>query len=1046
VALAATVLLAAALGGGAWLWVKTDHDTRQAQVTREVNDALNRATALREQARASPAGGAALFARAREQAQRALALAEHGPADEALKEQARALGAKLDEEEKDSRLLAALDEAFLAQAETVTGENRFASERAVPKFREAFQDYGLPAGKGEPAAVAARIRERPAPVREALVAALAEWYPLAADPRNATPEPHLEWLRAVALAAEPQDGWTRRLWVARGEEDVAKRRATLEQLAAEADVTRVPARTLTHLADRLLDVQAGANAVRLLRRAREQYPGDFWVNHALGMSLRAVKPPERAEAVRFLTAAVALRPLSPGANLNLGHVLLENGQVEEAITCFKKARALDPNYAAAHDGLGMALSDQGQLDEAIACYVKAIALSPKDVFAHHNLGNALYRKGQVDAAIAAFRKAVAFGPKQAVHHINLGLALADKGQLDAAITCLEKAIALDPENANAHSSLGNTLRKKGRLDAATAYFKKASALDPNFAQPHAGLGLVHLAEGRPDEAIACYEKAIALDPKAPGPHNNLGTVLRSRGRLLEAIACFEKAIALDPKDVAAHTNLASALHALGLVDEAIALYHEASALDPKLATIPYNLASAFKSKGLLDEAIASYEKAIALDPNYAAAHNNLGLTLAAKRQWDEAIDHYRKAIAIDPKHAFAYHNLGLALRKKGQLDDAIAHFRKAVEIDPNYVLALGNLGIALYDRGRVDEAIDCYQKVIALAPKDAIAYAGVGRALEAKGRVDEAIRYYQKAIALNPRFTMPLNNLGALLCDVKKDYDGAIHCFRQVIALNPKNAMAHTNLGNALSRKGQWDEALASYQQAVAVDPKYVYAHGALGTALLQRGRFTEGRDALHEALRRAPPGHPYRKTVQQQLQRCEQLLMVDRKINTYLEKWEAPGQPKELLEMIDVCRVLKRYHATAADLYALAFTALPALAEDPKYVHRYNAACCAALAAAGQGDDAAKLDEQARTRLRQQALAWLRADLARWAKRLDSGTPVARTLVQQRMRHWQQDPDLIGIRDAAALAKLPETERQEFTQLWRDVATLLKNCEAKGQ
>ena len=45
-ALAATVLLAGTLGGGGWLWVKTDRDARQAQVTREVNDALNKATAL----------------------------------------------------------------------------------------------------------------------------------------------------------------------------------------------------------------------------------------------------------------------------------------------------------------------------------------------------------------------------------------------------------------------------------------------------------------------------------------------------------------------------------------------------------------------------------------------------------------------------------------------------------------------------------------------------------------------------------------------------------------------------------------------------------------------------------------------------------------------------------------------------------------------------------------------------------------------------------------------------------------------------------------
>ncbi len=45
-------------------------------------------------------------------------------------------------------------------------------------------------------------------------------------------------------------------------------------------------------------------------------------------------------------------------------------------------------------------------------------------------------------------------------------------------------------------------------------------------------------------------------------------------------------------------------------------------------------------------------------------------------------------------------------------------------------------------------------------------------------------------------------------------------------------------------------------------------------------------------------------------------------------------------------------------------------------------------------------------------------------------------------MRHWQQDTDLAGIRDKAALDKLPAEERQAFTQLWADVAALLQKAQ----
>ena len=79
--------------------------------------------------------------RAREQAQRASALVENGPADDDLKAQVRKLQRDLDEEEKDRRLLAALDAAQLERTKMVPGENRFADELVLPQFREAFRDY-----------------------------------------------------------------------------------------------------------------------------------------------------------------------------------------------------------------------------------------------------------------------------------------------------------------------------------------------------------------------------------------------------------------------------------------------------------------------------------------------------------------------------------------------------------------------------------------------------------------------------------------------------------------------------------------------------------------------------------------------------------------------------------------------------------------------------------------------------------------------------------------------------------------------------------------
>src|SRR5207253_2192221 len=80
-----------------------------------------------------------------------------------------------------------------------------------------------------------------------------------------------------------------------------------------------------------------------------------------------------------------------------------------------------------------------------------------------------------------------------------------------------------------------------------------------------------------------------------------------------------------------------------------------------------------------------------------------------------------------------------------------------------------------------------------------------------------------------------------------------------------------------------------------------------------------------------------------------------------------------------------------SARFAAEAFSRAPALAEDLRSHERYNAACAAALAGCGLGEDAAALGEPERTGWRKQARAWLQADLAAWAKVLDGGNAADR-------------------------------------------------------
>jgi Flp pilus assembly protein TadD len=408
----------------------------------------------------------------------------------------------------------------------------------------------------------------------------------------------------------------------------------------------------------------------------------------------------------------------------------------------------------------------------------------------------------------------------------------------------------------------------------------------------------------------------------------------------------------------------------------------------------------------VDEAIECCRKAIALDPKHASSHSGLGVILCdIKRDYDGAIACFRQAIALGAKDALTHYNLGNALKGKGKVDEAIECYQKAIELDPKYPEAHTNLGLALGGKGKVDEAIECYQKAIALDPKLAQAHYNLANALMDRGKVDEAIG-----------------------------------CYRQYIALAPKDPTAHYNLGNALMDRGEWDEAIACFKKAIELAPTYPEAHCNLGHILSGRGHFAEALAALkrgHE-LGTKRPGWPYPSAAW--VREAERLAALEAKLPAFLKGEFQPSDTAQRLGLARVCQA-KRLHAAAARLSADAFVSDPKVADDLQAGHRYDAACSAALAAAGQGEDAG-LDDKERARLRKQALDWLSADLALYTKLTASGPANARSLVQQKLKHWQKDAVLAGVRDQKALARLPAEEQTACTQLWADVATLLKKAQ----
>ncbi len=599
----------------------------------------------------------------------------------------------------------------------------------------------------------------------------------------------------------------------------------------------------------------------------------------------------------------------------------------------------------------------------------------------------------------------------------------------AAERVLRAAQERHPEDFWVNFELGNVLRERQKPGDAVGFFRAALAVRPKTFAVLNNLGSVLSDQGIQEEAAAQFHQAIALDPTDAAAHYNLGQVLFASGKLDEAAVEYRRAIRLAPSYTRAHQRLSDVLRAQGNPEE-IAALRQVVALNPTDAPARCNLGTALRARGELEEAVAQLRKAIAIDPSFARAHNNLGETLAARGKWEDAIAEYRRAIQLDPRLAEAHCHLGYALFRGGQVDEAVGEFRQAIAIDARAPKAHYNLAITLMKRGQVDEAFAEYRRAIEADPRDAQARNNLGHILFSKGRKDEAITVFREAIAVDPTLVPAHCNL-AIALRAQGELDEAAAEYRKVLALDPTNTQAHQNLGEALSAQGKWEEAIPEYRQTLRLNPGDYLAHGALGQALLQLGQFTEAHEATRRCLQLLPDAHPLRPVVAEQLQQCDKMLTLDRKLAAILRGEAKPADAAEQLSLAELCLVKKR-PAAAARFYADAFAAGPPAGQG-QAAHLGIAARAAALAAAGRGEDAAHLEDAERVRLGRQGLDWMRAALTLWREQVDRGPPQTRTAVQQALQRWWED--------TAVLESLPAAQRAEWQQLGAEAEALRKKC-----
>lgn len=273
-----------------------------------------------------------------------------------------------------------------------------------------------------------------------------------------------------------------------------------------------------------------------------------------------------AEAGRCYEAGLAADGTDAALRLNLGFVLLEQGQFPAAAERLQQALALRaPSDTFAHEAhylLGRAYAALGRLEAAEASFSAALKAAPEFVEALGESARVQQLLGRHAEAAERARMLVQLQPST-FSRLLLANALLRSGKPGEACPLLAQVCAEEPGNLEASGLYFDALLQAGSLAEALAEAQRALALAGPLPAIRVNLSVVLERMGRLEEALAQLEEALRQEPRRRDALVNRVTVLTGLVRVQEAVAAAEAALHIYPEDPDLHWLLCIAHLTLG---------------------------------------------------------------------------------------------------------------------------------------------------------------------------------------------------------------------------------------------------------------------------------------------------------------------------------------------------------------------------------------------------------------------------------------------------------------------------------------------------
>lgn len=372
------------------------------------------------------------------------------------------------------------------------------------------------------------------------------------------------------------------------------------------------------------------------------------------------------------------------------------------------------------------LQKNGNLEEALSCYKTVIKYDPNNSEAFHLLGTIYYQKNDLNKAIFYFKQAIDLNDRNYLALNSLALIYTEMANAQTAEPLLQKAISINPAHAESFFNLGNLLLLTNKIQDAFTNFIKAFELDKSETK--------YLWN-----AVSCFEQLNDIEGEINFLIKNeflfnekiryldiLSTLFFHKKEYNTAADYALKALKLDSHNYIVLNNLCSIYTELGNYKQALSYGLESIRQNKNFGLAYSNVGNIYIHLKDYENAIKFTKYALILNPNDALCYYNLGNVYKDLKDFNQAIYNYKKSLEIYPSNIDTLNNLGIAYHMVCDYPKGLRVFEELQKVSPDNADVIMNLANSYQYNFQFDEAIEYYKKAILLNPNNPFIHKNLG--------------------------------------------------------------------------------------------------------------------------------------------------------------------------------------------------------------------------------------------------------------------------------------------------------------------------------